>query len=283
MFPIGSICICHSIHPDGQKKSAQVRLLEYRDGQAYVHFEGSDTRLDRWVPLSSLSRSPLYYDPDEHPEHSKRRRSSPRSEYWGSDSEDNEASRRIWNHGTGHEDAHTKVRNIQKIQLGEYEIDAWYFSPYPPPYDVHVDKLYICEETFKYMKSPKVYARHLAKLEEKDPSSRRPPGIEIYRDTDLSVFRIEGTKERLYCQNLCLLGKLFIEHKTLHYDPSPFYFFLIVEKYEKNNRTCFRPVGYFSKEKQSNEHYNLACILTLPPHQRKGVSSNKEIEEESIL
>ena len=29
-------------------------------------------------------------------------------------------------------------------------------------------------------------------------------------------------------------------------------------------------MGYFSKEKQSNEHYNLACILTLPPHQRKG-------------
>jgi hypothetical protein len=29
-------------------------------------------------------------------------------------------------------------------------------------------------------------------------------------------------------------------------------------------------VGYFSKEKTSSEGYNLACILTLPPYQRKG-------------
>lgn len=32
----------------------------------------------------------------------------------------------------------------------------------------------------------------------------------------------------------------------------------------------FHPVGYFSKERESPELYNLACILTLPPHQRKG-------------
>ena len=29
-------------------------------------------------------------------------------------------------------------------------------------------------------------------------------------------------------------------------------------------------VGYFSKEKESSEDYNVACILTLPPYQRKG-------------
>jgi histone acetyltransferase MYST1 len=29
-------------------------------------------------------------------------------------------------------------------------------------------------------------------------------------------------------------------------------------------------VGYFSKEKCSEDGYNLACILSLPPHQRKG-------------
>ncbi len=29
-------------------------------------------------------------------------------------------------------------------------------------------------------------------------------------------------------------------------------------------------VGYFSKEKNSEEGYNLACILTLPAYQRKG-------------
>lgn len=29
-------------------------------------------------------------------------------------------------------------------------------------------------------------------------------------------------------------------------------------------------IGYFSKEKFSADDYNLACILTLPPYQRKG-------------
>jgi GNAT superfamily N-acetyltransferase len=29
-------------------------------------------------------------------------------------------------------------------------------------------------------------------------------------------------------------------------------------------------VGYFSKEKNSEEGYNLACILTLPCYQKKG-------------
>ena len=29
-------------------------------------------------------------------------------------------------------------------------------------------------------------------------------------------------------------------------------------------------MGYFSKEKESANNYNLACILTLPQHQRKG-------------
>ena len=40
-----------------------------------------------------------------------------------------------------------------------------------------------------------------------------------------------------------------------------------------NEKVCgcrFHIVGYFSKEKHSSEGYNLACILTLPPYQRKG-------------
>jgi len=36
-----------------------------------------------------------------------------------------------------------------------------------------------------------------------------------------------------------------------------------------DNKGCHL-VGYFSKEKKSLANYNLACILTLPCHQRKG-------------
>lgn len=38
---------------------------------------------------------------------------------------------------------------------------------------------------------------------------------------------------------------------------------------ENDSRGCHL-LGYFSKEKESLDNYNLACILTLPQHQRKG-------------
>jgi len=298
MFPIGSTCICTSQLPDGTKVTKEVKVLDCREngGLVYVHYPGNDARLDEWVPAVRLSRSntpgvasaspgashtpELSNDETAHQAmaasgNRKRKHSvpSPREAYAGSDSEDGGeagSSRKIWHHGAGHGDEHTKVRNVQRIQLGEYLIDAWYYSPYPPPYDKFVEKLYICEDTFKYMRSPKVFARHRSSLKE---SQRIPPGTEIYRDDAVSVFKIEGTRERLHCQNLCLLGKLFIEHKTLHYDPSPFFFFLICERYPDQTVAStirFRPVGYFSKEKESPDQYNLACILTLPPYQRKG-------------
>ena len=93
-----------------------------------------------------------------------------------------------------------------------------------------------------------------------------PPGDEIYRCEHLSVFEVDGARARSFCQNLCLLAKLFLDHKTLYYDVDPFLFYVVCEWDEQG---C-HPVGYFSKEKYSAEDYNLACILTLPPYQRKG-------------
>ena len=55
-------------------------------------------------------------------------------------------------------------------------------------------------------------------------------------------------------------------HKTLYYDVEPFLFYVLTEKSDKG----YHVVGYFSKEKYTQEDYNLACILTLPPYQRKG-------------
>ena len=56
------------------------------------------------------------------------------------------------------------------------------------------------------------------------------------------------------------------DHKTLYYDTDPFLFYVMCEQDEYG----FHIVGYFSKEKESSEDYNVACILTLPPYQRKG-------------
>ena len=52
----------------------------------------------------------------------------------------------------------TKVKNIGCIQLGRWEIDTWYFSPYPDDYCC--DKLYVCEYTLKYMKKASALERH---------------------------------------------------------------------------------------------------------------------------
>ena len=48
----------------------------------------------------------------------------------------------------------------------------------------------------------------------------------------------------------------------------PFLFYVLTEEDEKTGKHSV--VGYFSKEKFSMEEYNLACILTLPPYQRRG-------------
>ncbi|KAG0715439.1 Histone acetyltransferase Tip60 [Chionoecetes opilio] len=95
---------------------------------------------------------------------------------------------------------------------------------------------------------------------------KHPPGNEIYRKSSVSFFELDGRKNKLYAQNLCLLAKLFLDHKTLYYDTDPFLFYVMTEC----DMRGYHIVGYFSKEKESSEDYNVACILTLPPYQRKG-------------
>ena len=52
--------------------------------------------------------------------------------------------------------------------------------------------------------------------------------------------------------------------QTLQYDTDPFLFYVMAEV---DDQGCHL-VGYFSKEKESEEDYNVACILTLPQFQR---------------
>ena len=53
----------------------------------------------------------------------------------------------------------TKVKNIETIELGKFEIDTWYFSPYPEEFSSST-KLYLCEFCLKYMKKKKTLQRH---------------------------------------------------------------------------------------------------------------------------
>lgn len=54
----------------------------------------------------------------------------------------------------------TKVKNIAKIELGRYEIDTWYFSPFPPEYN-DSSKLYFCEFCLNFMKRKEQLQRHM--------------------------------------------------------------------------------------------------------------------------
>ena len=58
---------------------------------------------------------------------------------------------------------------------------------------------------------------------------RQPPGKEIYRKGTLSIWEADGKVDKLYCQNLCLLAKLFLDHKTLYFDVEPFLFYILCE------------------------------------------------------
>ncbi|GAB0131745.1 hypothetical protein EsDP_00000204 [Epichloe bromicola] len=149
---------------------------------------------------------------------------------------------------------------IECIEFGGWEIDTWYAAPYPAEYSRN-RVLYICEFCLKYMNSDYVAWRHKLKC-----GTKHPPGDEIYRHESVSIFEVDGRKHPVYCQNLCLLAKLFLGSKTLYYDVEPFLFYVLCEF----NDTGYHFVGYFSKEKRASSQNNVSCILTLPIHQRKG-------------
>ncbi|KAJ8013508.1 hypothetical protein DPEC_G00030510 [Dallia pectoralis] len=146
------------------------------------------------------------------------------------------------------------------IEFGKYEMQTWYSSPYPPEYS-RLQKLYLCEFCLKYMRSKNILQRHAKKC-----GWFHPPANEIYRKNDLSVFEVDGNVSKLFCQNLCLLAKLFLDHKTLYYDVEPFLFYILT----KNDIKGCHLVGYFSKEKLCQQKYNVSCIMVLPQFQRQG-------------
>lgn len=242
---------------DGSLRQAEI--VEMRQGnkgsEYYVHYTEFNRRLDEWVGEDRFEpeSGDKFEQNDEKSENGRNRtRFQKRKDASYSELEKDELEKE-------HEEF-TKVKNINTIEFGRYEIDTWYFSPYPEEFS-QCNKLYVCEFCLKYMKKKKTLLRHKMKCD-----LRHPPGNEIYRQNELSMFEVDGKKNKIYCQNLCLLAKLFLDHKTLYYDVEPFLFYVLTEC---DSRGC-HIVGYFSKEKASPDDFNLACILVLPPYQRQG-------------
>ncbi|KAI1453908.1 acyl-CoA N-acyltransferase [Annulohypoxylon moriforme] len=130
----------------------------------------------------------------------------------------------------------------------------------------------------------------------------------VVDEGEWSVWEVDGEKDRLFCQNLSLFAKLFLDNKSVFFDVTGFNYFLLVytphqpsdaqsptsivnpdsDKNPQDNASSTNPsdpnkqytpesrpqvVGFFSKEKLSWDNNNLACILVFPPWQRKGLGA----------
>lgn len=256
---------------DGSWNAAYIIQRRFNDHEKaqeyYVHYDGFNRRLDEWVlrgrirsanddVAESHESDALCGDSDRKITRNQKRKHDEINHVQKTYAEMDPTTAAL----EKEHEALTKVKYIDRIQMGRYEIDTWYFSPYPEDFGKQ-PKLWICQYCLKYMRLEKTYRYHLSQC-----FCRHPPGKEIYRKGTLSIFEVDGKDVKLYCQNLCLLAKLFLDHKTLYFDVDPFLFYILCEV----DRQGAHLVGYFSKEKESPDGNNVACILTLPPYQRKG-------------
>ncbi|KAK7688061.1 hypothetical protein QCA50_008431 [Cerrena zonata] len=204
----------------------------------------------------------------------------------------------------------TAKRNFDKVIFGRWQIKTWYFSPYPlteteieeqvsTPSGSHPgtstpripgvarsslrshgrtsdilagglgrshgagekSMLWVCDKCFKYMAEGASWELHVKRC-----SRRHPPGRKVYQRGAHAIWEVDGAKDKLYCQNLSLFGKLFIDIKTLFFDCDNFLFYILTDADSQRDHV----LGFFSKEKVSYDDYNLACIVVLPPYQKKG-------------
>lgn len=153
------------------------------------------------------------------------------------------------------------ARRIERVVYDAYDIGTWYPSPYPLNEALPTRTLYVCAGCFKYMSTAAtLHAHRRACL------LRHPPGRKVYQRGAHIIWEIDGVAQKLYGQNLCLFGKLFIDHKTVAFDVEPFVFYVLTDATSQFDHA----LGFFSKEKVSYDDYNLACIVVFPPFQRKG-------------
>ncbi|KAM6497798.1 acyl-CoA N-acyltransferase [Amanita muscaria] len=121
--------------------------------------------------------------------------------------------------------------------------------------------LWVCDMCFKYMAEGLTWEMH-----KRECMVKHPPGRKVYQRGAHTIWEVDGAKDKLYCQNLSLFGKLFIDVKTLFFDSDNFLFYILTDATSQADHM----MGFFSKEKVSFDSYNLACIITLPPYQRQG-------------
>lgn len=251
-----------ALNEQGESKSVQIITVDQLASKVYIHYIDADKRLDEWIPIDRLQNrlQETTQEGGRNQVEKKFTRTLKRKLMetnntlaYLAELDSNQAK------FEKARDEATKVKNIQQVHFDKYLFDAWYFSPYPDEYgNGSVQLLHVCGKCFKYFRAEQSLLKHICK------HSDSPPGKCIYSKDNYNVYEINGEEEKLFCQNLCLFSKLFLDHKTLYYNVQFFNFYLLFLA------DSGEFVGYFSKERNSSYDYNLSCILTLPSHQRQG-------------
>lgn len=131
------------------------RITSPGNFEYYVHFEGQDRRWDRWLKSNELS-SGVEVKPGQETNENEfvsdrkvtrnyKRRHDEINHIQKSYEEMDPTTAALEKE---HEQM-TKVKYINCIRIGRYEIDTWYFSPYPEEYGRH-PKMYICEYCLRF-------------------------------------------------------------------------------------------------------------------------------------
>ena len=259
--------------------------LTASDGGApeyYVHYVGMNKRLDEWIELDRMdlgsliparkTSTPLPSKTTTAQKKLKKKSSSLAVQKVEAVKDEDEEEMEALRHGGSMTRRHEEIARLKNIDwiefgklyfLGKFRLECWYFSPYPQELinPNGPTTIVLCEFCLHWHADRTALARHLQKC-----PLRCPPGTEICRQGNLSFFELDGHRHKEYCRKLCLLSKLFLDHKTLFYDVDPFLYYILVE----NDAFGSHLIGYFSKEKDSADNYNVACILTLPCYQRRG-------------
>lgn len=218
----------------------------------YVHYIGLNRRYDKWADGSEfVLTSPADIEVPRRKKKTEEKRDAIREE---------REERNMEKPMLAVADDELRIKNVGSICIRNFLIDTWYFSPYPKEV-IKNGTVFLCEFCLYYFSTQDRLSEHCLRCK-----LRHPPGTKIYEERDLSFFELDGYVQKNYCRNLALLSKLFLDHKSLYYDIDVFMFYVLCRKDEYG----YQIVGYFSKEKVSEQGYNLACILTLPHEQRRG-------------
>ncbi|OUC42819.1 hypothetical protein D917_10215 [Trichinella nativa] len=176
----------------------RTNLLKNGEVEYFVHFDGDERRMDKWISRDDIDVSVCKTNECQH---------SPVDSALESNlnvvqtRQQKRLNAEVPKTDDGHLDPHTaqlekqreintRIKYIAEIQLGNFRISTWYFSCYPDEFLRPL--LFICDRCMKYMKYVKTLKAHI-----KACYSRPLPGRTVYRKNNLMVIEVDGNESKV--------------------------------------------------------------------------------------